>query len=96
MAFLASPRLVDLVIGFAVAEAIALCLRQRRARSGPRPLHLALMVLPGLCLMFALRAALAGAAWPWVPAALTLALPAHLADLILRWRHGAATSIDRQ
>jgi hypothetical protein len=36
-------------------------------------------------LMVALRAALAGVAWPWVPAALTAALVVHLADLRLRF-----------
>jgi hypothetical protein len=44
------------------------------------------MLLPGVCLMLALRAALAGSAWPWVPLALAAALLAHLADLRARWR----------
>jgi hypothetical protein len=45
-----------------------------------------LMLLPGIFLLVALRAALAGAAWPWVPSALTAALVAHLLDLRQRWR----------
>jgi hypothetical protein len=42
------------------------------------------MLLPGAFLLLALRAALADAAWPWVPAALTAALVAHLIDLASR------------
>jgi hypothetical protein len=44
------------------------------------------MLLPGVALMLALRAALAGAAWPFMPALLLTALLAHLADLWARWR----------
>jgi hypothetical protein len=44
-----------------------------------------LMLLPGIFLLMALRAALAGASWPWVPMALTAALIAHLLDLRQRW-----------
>jgi hypothetical protein len=36
--------------------------------------------------MLALRAALADAAWPWVPLALALALVAHLFDIYGRAR----------
>jgi hypothetical protein len=57
--------------------------------SGPSPLaqyrDIGLMLLPGIFLLVALRAALAGAAWPWVPSALTAALVAHLLDLRQRW-----------
>lgn len=40
-----------------------------------------LRLLPGALMVVALRAALTGAGWPWVAAALALSLPAHLADL---------------
>ena len=49
-------------------------------------LPIGLMLLPGIFLMAAIRAALAGMAWPWVPAALAGALAAHLLDLRSRWR----------
>jgi hypothetical protein len=45
------------------------------------------MMLPGMFLLLAVRAALAGAAWPWLPAALAAALAAHLLDLAGRWRN---------
>jgi hypothetical protein len=58
-------------------------------RVGPSPLAryrgIGLMLLPGIFLLMALRVALAGALWPWVPAALTAALVAHLLDLRQRW-----------
>ena len=44
-------------------------------------LPIGLMLLPGICLMAAIRAALSGSVWPWMPAALGAALLAHLLDL---------------
>jgi hypothetical protein len=58
-------------------------------RSGPSRVarygDIGLILLPGIFLLVALRAALAGVAWPWVPLALTAALFAHLLDLRQRW-----------
>ena len=85
-----SPHLIDVVLGFTVLEGVVLVLlRRRRARGGVgmlRPVGVALMLLPGVCLMLGIRAALDDAAWPWVPAALGAALIAHLADIRGRWR----------
>jgi hypothetical protein len=78
MTWLTSPMLIDFVILFTVVEACVL----RAFRYRP----VVAMLLPGICLLLALRAALAGAAWPWVPMALTAALAAHLWDVRLRWR----------
>ena len=85
-AFLASPRLIDLILVFTVCEAIVLALWHRRTGRGLPPAAIGRMLLPGLCLLLALRAALAGSAWPWVPAALATALLAHSVDLHGRWR----------
>jgi hypothetical protein len=71
-----SPHLIDLILVFTGLEAIVLVLRR-----GPSPIAIALMLLPGVALLVALRASLAGAAWPWVPAALAASLVAHLLDL---------------
>jgi hypothetical protein len=91
-----SPHLIDLIMAFTVLEAVALILLRRHlpmrrrdlvAPSGQnRTLDIVLMVLPGLCLMAALRAALDGEPWPWVPVALAAAFVTHLADLRRRWR----------
>lgn len=87
-----SPHIIDLVVALTVLEAIGLLLARRRfgdrtpgGCGGIRPIGIVLMLLPGLFLMLAVRAALDGAAWPWVPAALAAALVAHLADLRQRW-----------
>lgn len=50
-------------------------------RRGWRFADAALRLLPGALMLLALRAALTGAGWPWVAAALALSFPAHLADL---------------
>jgi hypothetical protein len=81
-----SPHLIDLVLAFTILEAAALVLWRRRCGRGLAPRTIAAMLLPGVALMLALRAALAGAAWPFMPALLLTALLAHLADLWARWR----------
>ena len=72
-------------------EAVVLIFwRRQRAGADHRrrasAIEIVLLLLPGICLMLAIRAALSGAAWPWVPVALIAALVAHLADLRERWR----------
>ena len=81
MAFFTSPYLIDLIVVVTLLEAtILLALRSLS------PLAIVRMLLPGIFLLLALRAALAEAAWPWVPLALSAALIAHLFDLQGRWR----------
>jgi hypothetical protein len=86
IALLTSPGLIDLILVFAVVETAVLTLWHQRTGRGLPVIALGLIMLPGICLLLALRAALAGRAWPWVPGALTGALIAHLADLRSRWR----------
>ncbi len=80
---LTSPGLIDLIIGLTVLEAVVLIACARRTMG---LVAVGLMLLPGICLLLAVREALAGAAWPWVPVALTAALIAHLTDVGSRWR----------
>jgi hypothetical protein len=80
-AFFSSGHAVDIVLLVLALEVLALSLRPRG--------HLADVltpVLPGMFLLFALRAALTGAGWIWVCLWITLSLPAHLADLWRRLR----------
>ena len=81
-----SRALVDLALIVTAVEAVALTLWHRRTGQGLSTAAAARMLLPGVCLMLALRAALSGIAWPFVPLALTAALIAHLTDLRGRWR----------
>lgn len=53
------------------------------AAAGWPPAGAALRLLPGALMMIALKAALVGADWRWIAAALALSLPAHIADLRL-------------
>jgi hypothetical protein len=79
-AFFASGRAVDLVIAFIVVEAVVLRLWWGRGRA----LDILLALMPGLCLLLAVRAALTGAGWEWVAFWITASLPAHLADIVRR------------
>jgi len=80
----ASGRVVDLMIGFVVLEAILLVVYRRRTSRGPSAVDFLACILPGLMLMLALRAALVGAEWPWIAMYLSGALLGHLADLYRR------------
>jgi hypothetical protein len=82
----ASPRLIDLVLAFTVLEAVALIVWRRRTGRGLTAIAVMRLLLPGVCLLLSVRAALADDAWPWVPLMLAAALVAHLADLRSRWR----------
>lgn len=88
----ASGRIVDLIIGLIVLEALALPLLHRRTGSGLPFAELAGLLVPGLCLLFALRGALTGAHWAWLALWLLAAFVAHLADLRRRWRRRGSVS----
>jgi hypothetical protein len=80
-ALFVSPHLIDVILLFTVLEGIILVsLRRLEGRA------VVLMLLPGACLMLAIRSVLAGAPWPWLPLALVGALLTHLADVAARWR----------
>ncbi|MGK0490142.1 MAG: hypothetical protein ACJASD_000338 [Sphingomonas echinoides] len=42
----------------------------------------ALRLVPGACMVLAVRAALTGMPWPWVALALAASFPVHVADLV--------------
>jgi hypothetical protein len=76
-----SPLLIDLILTGTVLEAAVVI-----AWRGLSPLATLRTLAPGVFIMVALRAALAGAAWPWVPASLAAAGIAHFFDMKNRWR----------
>lgn len=78
--------MVNLVLAFALLEAVLLVAWHRRTGGGIAAADLLPNLAAGFCLLAALRAALGGAAWPWIAAALLGALVAHLLDLRRRWR----------
>lgn len=90
--FVASGRVVDLVLGVLLLEGVVLSLLHVRWRMGVSPVRLWPMLGAGAGLLLALRAGVTGAAWYWVSAGLLLALCAHLCDLRGRWHprpHGS-------
>jgi hypothetical protein len=80
-----SGRIVDGVIALMLLEAVLLAWLHVRRGRGPAPADLLANLAAGLFLLLALRAALVGAAWPWIAASLGAALVAHLCDLARRW-----------
>ncbi len=86
MTLFESARAVDLVLAFVVLEALALLLLRWRLRRGPSAREILALLLPGACLMLALRAALAGPHALEIAGWMLAALLSHLFDLGLRWR----------
>ncbi len=84
--WLASGRLVDVVIAITVIEALALAIYHRISGKGVAPSQFLVNLVSGLCLMLALRAALAGAGPLWVACWVTAAGLAHVLDLRQRWK----------
>ena len=74
-ALFASGHVVDLVLAVLAAEFVWLVL------GGNRALDVGLGLSAAVLMMLALRAALTGAAWPWIALPLVLSFPLHLADL---------------
>jgi NhaP-type Na+/H+ or K+/H+ antiporter len=87
---LVSPHLIDFILGFVVLEVIVIhCLGSLRTRKSSRLSQwraVVVLVLPGVCLLLAIRVAMSGALWPWLPVALLAALATHLLDVRERWR----------
>ena len=79
--FFASGHAVDFVL-LVIAAEFAFLSRRRTGQGSWLDRVLALM--PGVCMLLALRASLTGAPWPWIAAALTASFPFHLADLVRR------------
>jgi len=76
----ASGRVVDLILLVIAAEA-AWLLRRPRRRGGRSVGEAAFALLPGVCLLLALRFALTGEHWSWIAGALAASFPLHLLDL---------------
>lgn len=80
----ASGRMVDLVLAFAVLEGVVLVAWRRAAGHEHAVADVASVLLPGVCLLLALRCTIGGADWIWTATCLLAALVTHLADLVRR------------
>ena len=78
--------LVDIAIVITVLEGIGLAAYHRMTGRGIAPHNYALNLVAGLCLMLALRAALAGSNAGWMALCLSAAGLAHGTDIWRRWK----------
>ncbi len=79
------PRWIDAVIVLTVLEGLWLWRRHRRGLPGIPPRDFAFNWLSGLCLMAALRGAVAGWGMLWVLGWLSASGVVHAVDLKRRW-----------
>jgi hypothetical protein len=77
---------IDWILGLVVVEAILLAAYRQMTRQGLGTGPILSLLLPGACLLLALRCALTNAPAVWIAAWLLAAFVAHLADVTLRWR----------
>lgn len=86
VALLESGRLIDIILGLMVLEAVALLAWRTRTGRGPSAVAILVNLAAGACLMGALRAAIVGAGAGVILGCLALALVMHVADLAVRLR----------
>jgi hypothetical protein len=89
MAFLGSAHLADMALVALLVEAAALTVYRSHTCRGPAVRDILSVLLPGACLMLAMRSALASAGTQVVGFFLFAALLTHVADLRRRWRLAA-------
>lgn len=82
---LVSGRIVDLILGLMVPEAIGLLALRRLTGNGVRPLPLLANLAAGGMLLLALRSALTGGSPAMLGMFLLLSLVADVVDLACRW-----------
>jgi len=83
---LLSCRLIEIVIAVTLLEGVALVVYHRLTGRGVAPREFVANLLSGLCLMLALRAALAGSGWGLTALLLAGAGLIHASDLWRRWK----------
>ena len=87
--WIASGRVLDLILVAMALEGAALVALWRASRVGVPPGALLPNLLSGMCLLLAMRAGLGGAWWGWVSLPLLAAGALHAGDLRARWRKAA-------
>ena len=84
-AWIASGRVLDVILVGMVLEGVVLAALWRRRRQGVAPGILLPNLLSGMCLLLAMRLGLAGAWFGWIGLALLGALACHVADVKRNW-----------
>lgn len=80
-----SGRIVDLILVVVLLEVVSLTWLARARRPGLRLTRLISLLLPGVCIFLALKAALSDAGWVAIMIFLLLSGVAHAVDVWLRW-----------
>lgn len=88
--FLASPRLIELIMAVILVELVAVFAWHHATGRGPRPLLLLPNLAAGFFLLLALWVVLTDAPTVLVPLALAASFGWHLLDLRWRWPPAAA------
>ncbi|MGF1605688.1 MAG: hypothetical protein ACFB22_05065 [Rhodothalassiaceae bacterium] len=81
-----SGRIVDWILVFVALEAAVIFLVHRRTGKGIAPADYLSLLMQGLFIFLALRAALTEAGWQWVALWLLASLAAHLVEITRRWQ----------
>ncbi len=72
--------IADVMLIFMLVEAVCLLAYFFKTRRGLPPLAVFWMLLPGSCLVLAVRGALVGAEWGWIALAVSVSLLGHIGD----------------
>ena len=83
---MSNRQLIDVVIAVTLMECALLIFYHHVTKRGLAPKDYLLNLGAGLCLMLALRSALASTGWLWMVLCLVAAGLAHGADLWTRWK----------
>ena len=86
-----SGGLIDTVIAITLLETAALMVYHHTTKRGLAPRDYLLNIVSGVCLMLALRCALAGSGWYFIAAFLMAAGVAHVADVAWRLQQRTPT-----
>lgn len=81
-----SGRIADIILAMMAVEAVVLVMLRRGFGIGPSSGLVLAILASGAGLALAYKAAVAGAPWSLIAAALTLSCVAHIASLIAVWR----------
>jgi hypothetical protein len=86
MTWMADGTAIDWILGLVVVEGALLIGYRRVTHRGLTAGPVLSLLIPGACLLLALRCALTNAPASWIAAWLSAAFVAHLTDVTLRWR----------
>ena len=100
--FFSSGHIADIMLAFMFIEGIVLIAFNLKTGRGPAPPEVIWLLLPGACLVLALRISLVGATsasapssghpWVWLALAVSASLIAHLGDLRQRFLRNKSLS----